>query len=119
MGRGLFFELWRFEKRFIKNSRTKDQTGKNFGFFVQDKLRNCILNEKLRNCILNEKFRNCILNEKFRNCILNEKFRNCILNEKLNPMMTKIRALSLQVFKKVEERLLPLLPLRACSNKKV
>ena len=46
MSRGVFFELWHFEKHFIKNSRTKGQTGKNFRFFLLDKLRNCILNEK-------------------------------------------------------------------------
>ena len=47
MSRGAFFELWHFEKHFIKNSRTKGQTGTKFGFFFLDKLRNCILNEKL------------------------------------------------------------------------
>ena len=46
MSRGAFFELWHFEKHFIKNSRTKGQTGKKFRFFLLDKLRNCILNEK-------------------------------------------------------------------------
>ena len=51
MGRGAFFELWHFEKYFIKNSRTKNQTGKNFGFFLQDKFSNCILNEKFNSKI--------------------------------------------------------------------
>ena len=46
MGRGAFLELWHFEKHFIKNSRTNGQTGKNFGFFLLDKVRDCILNEK-------------------------------------------------------------------------
>ena len=46
MSRGTFFELWHFEKHLIKNSRTKGQTGKDFRFFLLDKLRNCILNEK-------------------------------------------------------------------------
>ena len=37
---------WHFEKHFIKNSRKTGQTGKNFRFFLLDKLRNCNLNQK-------------------------------------------------------------------------
>ena len=46
MNRGAFFELWHFEKHLIKNSKRKGQTGKNFRFFLLDKLTNGILNEK-------------------------------------------------------------------------
>ena len=45
-GQGNFLKLWLFDKHFIKNSKTKGQTGKNFGFFFPEILRNCILNEK-------------------------------------------------------------------------
>ena len=45
-GKGVFLELWHFDKQSIYDTRKKDPARKNLPFLLLNALENCILNEK-------------------------------------------------------------------------
>ena len=45
-GKGVFLELWHFDKKSIYDTRKKDPARKNLWFLLLNALENCILNEK-------------------------------------------------------------------------